>query len=135
MEISNARIASQSIESIYKLYNNPFLLAPLIIEFYSNYKSQPKDILLAYLIFPIVLHNESEKGLRRANSNRSLITYRRENNRICGLPERLSEYKELTQFCLQYEIDSEFVVVNKDLSICVINKPPINDSSLLPIQS
>jgi hypothetical protein len=135
MEIINRGTASQTVKNIHKLYNNPFLLAPLITEFYSNFNRQPKDILLSYLIFPMVLYSESEEYLNRTDKRKSLITYNKTSSRIYGLPERIIEYKELTQLSIQYSVDSKFISVNQDLSISVKNKPNITDSTTLPIKS
>lgn len=121
----------KALNSIYRLYNNPFILTPIIVEFYSNNISKEKDILLSNLILPIVLFEESRDALQVANSQRSLITFRRKNNnRIFGLQERVSEYKYLTTVCLQHAIANKFIEVTKELSVKVKNKIEC-DSSLV----
>jgi len=66
---------NNQIQNIYNLYNNPFILTPLLIEFYKNYDSRPNSLLLADLIFPFVLYAESRDSLQTKTTKRTLIGY------------------------------------------------------------
>ena len=110
------------IDSVYKIHNNPFVLTPLIVVFYENLEQKPKNILLAYLVLPIVLNERSKQTLQTAKSTSSIHTFidskdksKREN--IFGLPERIQNYKEITNQCIQYAIDNQWIKLNEDLSI------------------
>jgi hypothetical protein len=47
---------SKIVENLNILYNNPFILTPIIVKFYENYEGkQSRDMLLSYLILPLVL--------------------------------------------------------------------------------
>jgi hypothetical protein len=120
---------NNQIQNIYNLYNNPFILTPLLIEFYKNYDSRPNSLLLADLIFPFVLYAESRDSLQTKTTKRTLITFRKENDRLFGLHERVNQYKILTKLCLQYSVDNKFIEINKELSV-IINKVPTCDTSL-----
>jgi hypothetical protein len=111
----------KSINSIYRIYNNPFVLTPLIVKFYEKYEGQKNDILLAYLIFPLVLHEQTGNCLRKARTTSSLHTFRQEKKNFYGLPQRIEEYKHITNQCLQYAIDNNNIEVDRNLSITVKN--------------
>jgi len=118
---------SKYIESVYKIYNNPFVFTPLIVAFYEKIKQKPKNILLAYLILPIVLNERSKQTLQVARSTSSIHTFidskdksKREN--VFGLPERIKNYKEITNQCIQHAIDNQCIKVNEDLSIEFLKK-------------
>jgi hypothetical protein len=61
---------SNAIESYAVLHNNPFILAPLFREFYSALPQSPKNLLLSYLVLPLVLQPASREFLFRANARR-----------------------------------------------------------------
>jgi len=110
----------KSIKHIHKVYNNPFLLTPLILNFYENYSGQNNDILLSYLILPLVLNDDTRKWLLKARTNSSLTTFGKRRENYYGLPERIKEFKNITNQCLQYAIDKKFIEVNSALQIKVL---------------
>lgn len=113
---------SKAIDNIYKLYNNPFILTPLVVEFYSNFQSRDKDILLSNLVLPIALFESSKLALQRADNRRTLITFRRDNQRMYGLQARVQEYKEITRLCVQCALDNKLIEISDTLSVSVKNK-------------
>jgi hypothetical protein len=115
------------IDSVYKVHNNPFVFTPLIVAFYENLERKPKNILLAYLVLPIVLNERSKQTLQTARSTSSIHTFidskdksKREN--VFGLPERIQNYKEITNQCIQHAIDNQWISLNEDLSIEFLKK-------------
>jgi Family of unknown function (DUF6521) len=138
---------SKIIEHLYTLYNNPFFLSPIIVRFYEKYEGkQNKDILLSYLILPIVLYEESSKTLYTKRNDRSLKSYLnydrkgnveksileiKKNTKLFGLPDRVQEYKDLTNLCLQYAFDRGCLKVNEDLSISFIKYDFEQDNTLV----
>lgn len=110
----------KSINHIHKIYNNPFLLTPLILNFYKNYRGQSKDILLSYLILPLVLHDDTRKWLQKARANSSLSTFGKNRTNYFGLPERIKEFKHTTNQCLQYAIDNRIISVSSEMQVNVL---------------
>ena len=110
----------KSIKHIHKIYNNPFLLTPLILSFYKNYTGQPKDILLSYLILPLILHDSSRAWLKSATTRSSLTTFGRNRENYYGLPERIEEYKNITNKCIQYAIDKKAIDVNSEMQVSML---------------
>jgi len=111
---------SKYINSLYKTHNNIFIFTPLIVSFYSNLKVTKKNILLAYLVLPMVLHEDSRNTLKNVNVNSSIHTYRNKKYNLFGLPERVQNYKEITNNCLQYALNQEWLQITEDLSIDVL---------------
>ncbi|WP_427871508.1 three component ABC system middle component [Flavobacterium sp. MMS24-S5] len=134
---------SKVIENFDILYNNPFNLTPIIVKFYETYQGkQPKDILLSYLILPLVLYEDSNAALKnRKKELRTFINYCqkkdlqkkhleiKKNEKLFGLPDRVQEYKEITNLCLQYAFDTNCLQLNEDLSISFLKNNLKKESS------
>lgn len=111
---------SRTIDNYYTLYNNPFLLSEIIVEFYKSYNShQRNDLLLSYIVLPLTLYEISMSGLQRANSQRSIRSFVKEAERLYGLSERISEYRHTTNMAIQFSVDQHIFVINSDLSVIV----------------
>jgi hypothetical protein len=115
-----ARIMITAIESYSTLRYSPFVLAPLFEAFYEKTAAQPKNILLAYLVLPLVLSSTSRSFLKKANKKSSLRTFCNKPERLHGLPERIRDYRSLTNVCVQFGIDSGRMRIENDLSITVL---------------
>lgn len=111
---------SDFIESIHTIYNNPFILTPVLLTFYKNYVGQKNDLLLAYLVFPIVLEQEHVQKIKQINTKTSLNRFTKDEAFISGFYDRLEAYRGITNLCLQYAIDSNYILVDKNLSVKVI---------------
>lgn len=139
---------SKTIDHLYRLYNNPFFLTPILIEFYKAYQGkQSKDILLSYIVLPIVLYEDSKLILLRKNKDRTIRTFInyhkkedktkfqkeiKKNEKLFGLPERVEEFKEMTNLCLQYAFDRGCLKLNEeDLSISYIKNDFEKDNTLV----
>ena len=110
---------SRLVDSIYQIYNNPFVLAPLFCTSFKEIQAREKNVLLAYLVLPLVLHEESKKWLINAKSTSSIHSFSQKKANISGLPERIQLYKNLTNQCLQYAIDNQMIIINDNLNIVV----------------
>lgn len=102
---------SKIVEYTHVIYNNPFVLTQLILSFYKNYKGEHNDILLSYLIFPLTLHAQSCENIKGATSRSRIVKLTDDKDSIAGLPERVAEYKNLTNMCLQYAIDNKLIEI------------------------
>jgi|WetSurMetagenome_2_1015567.scaffolds.fasta_scaffold324010_2 hypothetical protein len=118
--------------SIYTIYNNTFTYMPIIYFFYKNYDGQDKDMLLSYLILPLILDENSKKSLLHSRSSSSLYTFCRKKENIYGLQERVTAYKELTNNCIQYGVDNKLFLISGTLRLLV--KEIESDNNLI-IQS
>ncbi len=111
---------SKFADSIYQVHNNPFVLAPLFVEFFRYIQTTPKNILLAYLVLPLVLHEDSKQSLVRARNTSSIHTFSEKKENLFGLPDRVRLYKDLTNQCLQYAIDNQMIKINENLIVKVL---------------
>lgn len=105
------------IEYLYTLYNNIFAYTPLLHSFYEEYIGQHKDILLSYLILPLVLNETSRNKLVKLTARSSLFTFCKYEECIIGLPERIKQYKAVTNDCIQYGVDRGLFTVSDSLHI------------------
>lgn len=122
---------SKAVEHIYKIHNNPFVLTPLLVGFFLKYHGQENDVLLSYLVLPLVLHEDTKNWLLNANVRSSLLTFARNKENFFGLPERIVEYKSMTNLCLQHAKDNSYISIENNLSIKV-NNPEL--TCILPLK-
>jgi len=111
---------SNAIGSYTVIHNNPFILAPLFELFYASLPKKPRNILLSYLVLPLVLYPSSRSFLSGAKASSSIRTMGKTRERFYGLCERIEEYKALTNLCIQHAIDSGSIAIEEDLSVRVI---------------
>ena len=123
---------SKFSNSISSLFNNPIVFTPLFTQFYSTLNPQPKNILLSYFVLPLVLTHQTKNWLLNCNKTSSFNTFSKiddknnpkktKHDNLFGLPERIHKYKDMTNLCLQYAFDNEWLKLNDDLTITVIKK-------------
>ena len=110
---------SSAIEHLAVLHNNPFIFAPILVEFYSELGCAEKSMLLAYLVLPLVLPEESRTYLRTVRKNSSLRTLMKERSRTYGLTSRIQQYRQITDKTLQYLVDAIVIEIGANLSIAI----------------
>lgn len=108
---------STAIEHLAVLHNNPFIFAPALAEFYGEYGSAKMNMLLAYLVLPLTLPEESRGYLRTVRINSSLRLLVKERQRIHGLSARVQQYRHVTGKALQYLVDTSVIEIDGNLSI------------------
>lgn len=118
---------SDFVENIIVLKNNVFALTPILVSFYKNLKMQENNVLLSYLVFPIVLNKKCKEKLRnlRTTSNLNIVT--KDNVLMAGFEERFDFYKDITNKCIQYALECKYIKLNDDMSVSVLT-----DNSLFP---
>lgn len=126
---------SKYVDSIYKINNNIFVLTPLFVVFYQNLKSNPKNLLLSYLVLPLVLYKTSQEKIKNSNKNSSIFTFldskdKKKRANVYGLPKRVQEYKEVTNQCILYAVENGWLKINDDLSVVVLKEQKNGISSL-----
>ena len=118
------------VENISIIHNNIFVLTPLLISFYKNYKGIKNDLLLSYLILPIVLNPKCIEELKVIRSNSNLARLVTNKECMAGFAERFEFYKQITNQCIQYAIDCKYITVTANLQIKVVNTDTYTDPSL-----
>jgi hypothetical protein len=102
---------------IYTLRRTPFALAPIIHSFYDHWDPTEKDILLSYLVLPLVTYKPMHKFLNYAKKNSSLRTLMQEPSRVLGLEARIEEYKPITHASLLILTSEKSIKVHDDMSV------------------
>jgi hypothetical protein len=90
------------------------------VSFYKNLKSREKDVLLSYFVFPIVLNNICLDKLRNLKVNSRLSKITGDTDIMAGFEERFEFYKVITNKCVQYAIECNYIKLNDDLSVSVM---------------
>ena len=119
------------VENISIIHNNIFVLTPLLISFYKGYKGQKNDMLLSYLILPIVLNPKCVDTLQIIRKDSNLMRLISDKDCMAGFAERFEFYKQITNQCIQYAIDCDYITITKNLQIKIVNSDTLNtDPSL-----
>lgn len=112
---------SKYIENITTLHNNIFALTPLLVSFYKNMPKRDKNILYAYFVFPIVLHERSLETIKRITKLTQLNRLTRDERFMAGFEERFQFYKDVTNRCLQYAVECHYIEIDSNLTVSVLD--------------
>lgn len=110
---------STAADHLYTLHRNAFALAPVIQSFYLDRALMEKDVLLSYLVLPLVSFPAMQEYLHTANRTSSIRTMTSESSRLVGLSLRISEYEPITNKALLILRSDESLQLNDDLSVRV----------------
>jgi hypothetical protein len=126
-------MTTQVSDHLYTLHRTPFALAPVIQSFYQHWEPVEKDILLSYLILPLVTYKPMHAFLNRARRDSSVRTMASDASRIIGLAMRVEEFKPITNAALLILAAEKSLEITPELSVRSIQKPrSVNsDKSLL----
>lgn len=113
------RLITSQIECYAAIFNNPFLLGPLLPTFFAAVGAKDRGVLLAYLVLPLVLPKFSRIPLANSNKASSLRTFTREAERTYGLRQRLANQRRMTNLILQRMIDHRVLRLGDNASIIV----------------
>jgi hypothetical protein len=126
-------MTTQVSDHLYTLHRTPFALAPVIQSFYQHWEPVEKDILLSYLILPIVTYKPMHAFLNRARRDSSIRTMASDGKRLIGLAMRVEEFKPITNAAMLILTAENSLEITPELSVRSLQKPQsINsDKSLL----
>lgn len=131
-----------TLRHISTIESNIFTLTPILVTFYKNMPKRKRNLLYAYLLFPLVLHKPSERLLTLKSTSRiNRIT--EDIDIMAGFQNRLMFYKSLTNHCIQYAIECGALVIDKNemtlsvgKAVALYSNPKLNNAfkvaSLLP---
>jgi hypothetical protein len=115
---------SNIISEVVKIKFNSFNLAPAMLSYFENCQVKQDNVLLLYLLFPVVLNRDWIGGSPRAQKRSRLETWVKENRiHVEGLPERITTFQRLSETTLQYCIDMEYAKVDGKNNVVVTNNP------------
>lgn len=115
---------SNIISEVVKIKYNSFNLAPAMLSYYECCQVERDNVLLLYLLFPIVLNSDWINGSPRAQQRSRLESWVRENKiHVEGLPERINTFQHLSETTLQYCVDMDYVEVDAKNNVVLKNNP------------
>lgn len=109
-------------DHIYTLRRSPYTMAPIIHSFYDHWDPSERDVLLSYLILPLLTYKPLQKFLHRAGKKSSLRTLMLEPERVLGLEQRIEEFKPITNAALMILRSEDRLKLNDDLSVETMGK-------------
>jgi Family of unknown function (DUF6521) len=110
-------MTANAIEHYVTLTRSPLLLAPVIESFFHEIRPSEKNILLGYLVLPMVLYPPSRDFLKNARKTSSMRTLCSERNRLVGLPQRVNELRSTSSLAIQNSIDCGRLILHPDLML------------------
>lgn len=114
---------TQASDHLYTLHRTPFALAPVIQSFYQHWEPIEKDVLLSYLILPLVTYKPMHAFLHRARKDSSVRTMAADMERLIGLALRVEEFKPITNAALLILAAEKSLEVTSELSVRTLQKP------------
>ncbi|MBD5341521.1 MAG: hypothetical protein HDR94_08095 [Bacteroides sp.] len=109
------------IENFECLESNIFTLTPLLVSFYKNMPLRKGNLLYAYLLFPLLLHPPFYT-IKRINSRTKLSRIITDKDIMAGFQERFNYYRMLTNECIQYGIESNWLKLNASECSITVNQ-------------
>lgn len=110
-------MTTNAIQHYVTLARSPLLLAPVIESFFQELRSSEKNILLGYLVLPMVLYPPSRDFLKQARATSSIRTLCSERIRLAGFPQRVNELRSTSSLAMQNSIDCGRLILHSDLSL------------------
>src|SRR5688500_4818308 len=110
-------MSGSPIDHLFTLQRTPFALAPVIHRFYEFSDAKERDVLLSYLVLPMVLYPPMRTFLMGARATSSLRTMCKEQSRLVGLAARVQDFKSLTNAALLILTEERGIKVADNLSV------------------
>lgn len=115
---------SNIISNIVNIKYNSFTLAPAMLSYYETCQVKQDNVLLMYLLFPVVLNSDWIFKLPRVQKRSRLESWVKDDKlHIEGLPERISTFQNLSETTFQYCIDMQYIIIDDNYNAIVINNP------------
>lgn len=106
-----------AIQHYVTLTRSPLLLSPIIESFFQEIRPYRRNLLMGYLVLPIVLYPPSRNFLCNANARSSVRSFCADRSRLAGLPQRVAELRTTTSLAVQNAIDCDRLILHSDLSL------------------
>ena len=126
-------MTANAIQHYATLARSPLLLAPVIESFFQELRPSEKNILLGYLVLPMVLYPSSRDFLKNARATSSIMTLCSERSRLAGLPQRVNELRLTSSLAMQNSIDCGRLILHSDLTL-EFGEHPINSNNGMQLE-
>lgn len=113
---------ANAIIHINNLHNNAYILSPIIEAFYESTNKRSKDILLSYLVLPLLIHSKSNDKINKSNVRSTIYTTFSDPSIIYGINERVEYFKNITNKCLMLSSIENSIEIEDDMSVRFIER-------------
>jgi hypothetical protein len=120
--LEDVEVNGTPIEHLFSLQRSPYILAPVIHRFYEASPPRERDILLSYLVLPIVLYPPMAKFLMGANRKSSIRTMCNQQSRLVGLDSRVRDFKSLTNASILILTAERGIEIDESLTVRSVGK-------------
>ncbi|CAK9885679.1 MAG: hypothetical protein XXXJIFNMEKO3_02086 [Candidatus Erwinia impunctatus] len=120
---------STPIEHPFTIQRSPIVLAPLIHQFYASSQLREKDLLLSYLILPMVLYPSMQKYLLNVRKTSDLRTMCSEQSRLVGLTHNVQQSKPLTHAAMLVLKAEQAIEIANELSVRSVRDVKIDNAN------
>lgn len=105
------------IENIFTLQRSPIALAPVIHQFFASSQPRERDLLLSYLVLPMVLYPAMQEYLLTVRKTSNLRTLCKEQSRLVGITRNTQQFKPLTHAALLVLKAEQGIEITDDLTV------------------
>lgn len=120
------------VTDVLKIKYNALTLAPAMVAFYEECKVERDNLLLLYLVFPVIINPDWLSRLPKVQSNSRLETWARKNLLYLeGLPDRFVTFKQLSEHTFQYCIDMGYLTITDNNNVLVIKNIEDQNKTLI----
>ncbi|WP_391565007.1 three component ABC system middle component [Serratia proteamaculans] len=105
------------VDHLFTLQRSPILLAPVIHQFFASSQPRERDLLLSYLILPMVLYPAAQEYLLTVRKTSSLRTLCKDQSRLVGLIHNTQQVKPLTHAALLVLKTERCIEITNSLSV------------------
>ncbi|MCP5213363.1 MAG: hypothetical protein H6998_20790 [Hahellaceae bacterium] len=117
---------SSIVGALYELKYNPFVYGAYIASFYTTAGDMENNLLLAPLVIPLCSHPVFGKAISGAvfgdKKQSSIWSIFKDRAKLYDLQERIDEFQDLTEQCIQYCLVNDWLSVDEErlsLSSCI----------------
>ncbi|KPB49644.1 hypothetical protein ALO57_101164 [Pseudomonas coronafaciens pv. oryzae] len=110
-------MSARPIEHLFTLQRSPIALAPVIHNFFAHSEPRERDLLLSYLVLPMVLYPGMQSYLLTVRKSSNLRTLCKEQSRLVGLTYNTQQFKALTNAALLVLQAERSIELSDDLTV------------------
>lgn len=117
------------IEHLFTLQRSPIVLAPLIHQFFASSQPREKDLLLSYLVLPMVLYPTMQAYLLNVRRTSNLRTMCNEQSRLVGLTLNVQQFKSLTHSTMLVLKAEQAIEITDNLSVKSLSDVKVDNAN------
>lgn len=126
---------ANAIDHLFTLQRSPIVLAPHLHNFYAHVPPRERNLLLSYLVLPMILYPPMQAYLINARSTSNLRTMCSVQSRLVGLTHQVRQFKSLTHSSLLVLRAAQCIEISDDLSVKSIRNVNAEDANPVHLEA